>query len=301
MTAPRYPIYVPSKGRSTNAQALTIRFLMLDKVPFRVVVEEDEHDAYAAVVGEERILVLPESGGGLIYARNWIKAHAIAEGHERHWQLDDNMRHVRRMWKNTRVPCNSGPALRCVEDFSDRYENVAISGLAYEMFVVPYQRIPPFYLNQHVYSCTLVNNQIPHQWRLRHNDDTDMCLQVLADGWCTVLINAFMVSKVRTMKIAGGNTDDLYQGDGRLKMARSLERVWPGTVRTDRRYGRPQHVIAKAWQQFDTPLKLKPGIDLAALAGTREEYGLDLKQVRPTIKSDRLQREFDKRQEADEG
>lgn len=293
---PRYPIYVPSKGRWTKAQALTVRFLMLDKVPFRLVCEEEEVEHYAPLVGADRILTLPESGGGLIFARNWIKAHSIAEGHERHWQLDDNMRHVRRMWKNTRVPCNSGPALRAVEDFSDRYENVAISGLAYEMFVVPYQQIPPFYLNQHVYSCTLVNNAIPHTWRLRHNDDTDICLQVLADGWCTVLINAFMVSKVRTMKIAGGNTADLYQGDGRLKMARSLERVWPGVVRTDRRYGRPQHVIARSWLNFDTPLKLKPGVDLEQLAASRDEYGMELKQVRAKVKSDRLAREYERRQ-----
>ena len=68
----------------------------------------------------------------------------------------------------------------------------------------------------HVYSCTLVLNSIPHRWRGEYNEDTDICLQVLADGWCTILVNAYLAKKTHTMKTSGGNTDVLYQGDGRL-------------------------------------------------------------------------------------
>lgn len=39
----------------------------------------------------------------------------------------------------------------------------------------------------HVYSCTLILNSIEQRWRLLYNDDTDLCLQVLAAGWCTIL------------------------------------------------------------------------------------------------------------------
>jgi len=61
-------------------------------------------------------------------------------------------------------------------------------------------------------------------------------------------------------------------------MARSLERAWPGVVQVKRRYGRPQHVVA--WGRFDTPLKLKPGIDLASFPKV-DESGLSLTQRRP--------------------
>jgi hypothetical protein len=88
------------------------------------------------------------------------------------------------------------------------------------------------------------------------------------------------------MKVAGGNTDDLYQGDGRLVMARSLERLWPGVVRVDRRYGRPQHVVN--WRRFDTPLQLRDDVDLAALAENPNNYGMRLDAVKP-VKSARLQ------------
>jgi len=284
---PRYPVYVPSKGRFEVCQ--TAKFLLKDGTPFRLVVEQQEAEAYTSRFGSEQVLTLPDSNQGLIFARNWIKAHATAEGHERHWQLDDNIQVItRRCKEGRRFHCQSGVALRCVEDFCDRYENVAVAGLNYEMFMKASQRVPPFYLNCRVYSCTLILNSIPHRWRTRYNDDTDLCLQVLADGWCTVLCNAFLAKKTQTMKVKGGNTAALYQGDGRLKMARSLERLWPGVVKTDRRFKRPQHVVKDAWRRFDTPLRLKPGIDLAALPKVNE-YGMTLKQVKP-IKSEALRR-----------
>ena len=284
---PRYPIYVPTKGRHDEASALTIRFLLRDETPFRIVIEREELDEYRRWVPDDQILVLPpHPPQGVIFARNWIKAHAIAEGHERHWQLDDNIRNIKRMYRGRRLACDSGPALACVEDFTDRYTNVALSGLNYEMFLVG--RKPPFYRNVHVYSCTLINNVIPHQWRGVYNEDTDLCLQVLADGWCTILFNAFFAEKARTMLFKGGNTTEIYGGDGRLAMARSLERQWPGVVSVNRRFGRPQHVVKDAWKRFDTALIRRPDVDLDALP-ERDEYGLDLVAVQE-VKAEGLKR-----------
>lgn len=283
---PRYPVYVPSKGRVDRC--LTARFLIRDGVPFHLVVEPQESEDYAALYGEEHILILPFSNpGSVIPARNWIKSHATANGYLRHWQLDDNIRHLERRWKGKRIPTDAGVILAASEDFTDRYENIAVLGLAYEMFVPDGEKLPPFYLNVHVYSCCLILNSLPHKWRGQYNEDTDYCLQVLADGWCTVLINAFQAEKVSSMVMKGGNTQTLYQGDGRLKMARSLERMWPGVVETKRRYGRPQHVVKDAWGKFDTPLKLKPGISLDNLPVN--EYGMKMVQV-SEVKSERMKK-----------
>lgn len=282
---PRYPIYIPSKGRANVCR--TARFLIKDGVPFHLVVESQEREAYADKFGEERLLVLPFSNrGSVIPARNWIKEHATKAGYLRHWQIDDNILYVKRRYKGRRIPCRSGIAFAIMENFVDRYENVAIAGLNYLPFVPNDIKKPPFNLNVHVYSCTLILNSLPHKWRGRYNEDTDYCLQVLAGGWCTVLFNAFMVRKAQTMTMKGGNTKELYHGDGRLKMARALERLWPGVVTTKRRFRRPQHVIKNAWGRFDTPLKLKPGINLDKLEPN--EYGMKLVQVRPEIKNKEL-------------
>jgi hypothetical protein len=285
---PRYPVYLPTKGRARSP--LTARILQRDSVPFYLVVEPQEEDAYREAIAREsfagaELLVLPFSNLGLgsIPARNWIIDHAIAAGFARHWQLDDNINEFRRLFRSRRVPCHAGVALRACEDFTDRYSNVAISGLNYTMFVAPGTK-KPFVTNVHVYSCTLVNDAIPHRWRGRYNEDTDLCLQVLADGWTTILLNAFMAHKLRTMVSRGGNTDDLYAGDGRLKMARALERAWPGVVTVDRRYGRPQHVID--WTKFTTPLEPNPE------PGAPPDYGLRVVAKKP-VRSDALRKLLD--------
>jgi hypothetical protein len=286
---PRYPIYVISKGRAK--QCLTAKFLMRDNVPYQLIIEPQEYDAYAAEFGEDRLTVLPFSNLGLgsIPARNWVWERAISAGAERHWILDDNIRQIHRLYRGQRVPCESGPGFACVEDFTDRYENVGISGMNYHMFGV--KGSPPFRSNVHVYSCLLIRNDIPQRWRGRYNEDADLCLQILASGLCTVLVNVFLIQKMTTMTMKGGNTEDLYKDDGRLKMARSLERVWPHVVSTDRRFRRPQHVIRDAWRGFDTPLKLKPGIDLKQFTEANE-YGLKLRAVKP-IKSEAVRKLLD--------
>lgn len=280
---PHYPIYIPSKGR--YGECKTALLFEAEGVPYRLVVEPQEVDEYTARFGVDRVLALPFSnlGRGSIPARNWIKEHATAEGHKRHWQWDDNIRKVGRYYSGKRLRCAPLPAICATEDFVDRYENIAVAGLNYMTFCIPQRDStkpkPPFQLNTHVYSCTLTLNSTPHQWRGRYNEDTDYCLQVLADGWCTVLVNAFWVDKQPTMTMKGGNSDELYRGDGRLHMAQELARRWPRIVEVKRRWGRPQHVVN--WKKFRTELKRRDDIDWAAIeAGGPNDYGLQLVKVK---------------------
>lgn len=289
MKLPRYPVYVISKGRSDRC--LTANFLLRDRMPFHLVVEPQEADAYAAKYGRERLLVTPFSNlqQGSIPARNFVWQHALDSGAERHWILDDNIRGMLRRFKARRLHCNSGIGFACTEDFIDRYENIAIGGLAYEMFVPDRRTFQPFLLNVHVYSCLLIRNDLPQRWRGRYNEDTDLCLQVLSAGWCTVLVQAFVVSKMATMTMRGGNSDQLYRGDGRVAMARSLERAWPYVVRTDRRFRRPQHKVRDEWRKFDTPLVRRADLDWDALPPV-DEYGMQLVQVGEQVRSPELAR-----------
>lgn len=254
----KYPIYVISKGRWDLSY--TASFLLKDGITFKLVVEPQEFDNYASKFGADQLLKLPFSNLGLgsIPARNWVWDHAKQSGAKRHWILDDNIRSVKTFVKGKRVRCHSRQAFSTAEQFVDRYSNVAIAGLNYAMFGFcggSRTPVPPFYLNTRVYSCLLINNAIPFRWRGRYNEDTDLCLQVLTAGYCTVNINAFLIEKLATMTCKGGNTAELYKGNGRLKMARSLELQWahyPGLVKTIWRFNRPQHWVN--WKQFKHPL-----------------------------------------------
>ncbi len=291
-------MYVPSKGRYDNN--LTAKMFARDRVPFTLVVEPAEQDHYAAVWGDKATIeVLPADGFGLMAARNWIRDHAEAAGADRHWQFDDNIRGMLRPYKGKRLPIEAGAALTPAEDFVDRYTNVALAGFQYYTFHPDTCVYPPFVHNVHVYSATLVNHAMPYRWRRAYNDDTDIVLQALVGGWATILFNAFLIDKLRTMTMAGGNTTDLYDPleDGRLKMARSLERDWPGVVTTKRRFERPQHVVKGEWSWFDTPLIRRP--DLVLPEGN-DEYGMQLREVKP-IKSDRVRSIVAQHKEATSG
>jgi hypothetical protein len=61
------------------------------------------------------------------------------------------------------------------------------------------------------------------------------------------LFYAFLAEKRATMSMRGGNTDELYRRDdkfdGRLEMARSLQRQHPDVVKITRKWGRWQHQV----------------------------------------------------------
>jgi hypothetical protein len=285
---PRYPVFVPSKGRHAVTDRMTVGRLLSEGVPFRLVVEPAEEAAYRARYPRADVLVTPRDEMRLLGVRNWIRDVSIDEGHDRHWQLDDNIQNFARLYRGHRIPVDAGVALRVCEDFTDRYTNIGVSGLNYRTFVRG-STATPFHLNVHVYSTSLIWNRMPYRWRALYNDDTDLCLQVLAGGLCTVALNLFMANKSKTMVVKGGNTDDLYQSDGRLRMARSLQRQWPYVVETKRRFGRPQHVIKGAWRGFDTPLIRRDDLDWSSLQRL-DEYGLDLVQVADEIKAPTMRR-----------
>ena len=241
---PQYPIYIVSKGRWQSR--LTVKALERARVPYRIVVEPQEYDAYAAVIDPANILTLPfgSLGQGSIPARNWIWEHAVGEGHRRHWVLDDNIREFYYLYKNIKYRITSGTIFRAAEDFVDRYANVPLAGFQYEKFAPRRAKRPPFALNTRVYSCILIDSALDLRWRGRYNEDTDLSLRVLKRGLCTVLFYIFLAEKVTTMKMRGGNTDTLYRApDARLKMAQSLVLQHPDVARVTWKWNRWQHQI----------------------------------------------------------
>jgi hypothetical protein len=241
---PKYPIYIISKGRADTG--LTYKFLEEMNQPYHIVIEKQEYKQYRKYIDKEKILVLPFSnlGQGGIPARNWVWEHAIATGSFRHWIMDDNIDGFWRSNHNRRVRVRTPALFRCHEDFIDRYENVAMSGLNYYMFCPDKVIKPPYELNTRIYSCILLRNDLPYRWRGRYNEDTDLSIRILKDGWCTILFMAMLAKKMPTMTMKGGNTEDLYEiENGRLLMAQSLEEQHPDIVTITRKWDRWQHQV----------------------------------------------------------
>ncbi len=271
---PQYPVYIISKGRWERR--LTSRSLEEIGVPYSIVIEPQEYAQYASVIDPAKILVLPFSNLGLggIPARNWVWEHAKASGAKRHWILDDNIHRFYRLHRNKKIPVADGTCFRIIEQFSDRYTNVRLSGINYQWLCKATDKVPPIYINTRIYSCLLIENDMPleEKWRGRYNEDTDLSLRVMKAGDCTVMFNSFLCGKASTMTMKGGNTDELYKDDGRLKMAQSLVDQHPDVTVVSHKFKRIQHHVN--YSKFVVN-RLKRRVDYVAPGGVND-FGMTL-------------------------
>lgn len=285
---PNFPVYIVSKGRWESR--LTSKELDRLGVPYHVIVEAAEYDAYASTIGPARALVLPQryldeydtcdelgntKSKGPGAARNFAWDHAIERGAAWHWVMDDNISRFSRMNRNLAVYVTSGTIFRVAEDFIMRYSSVAQAGFQYDFFARAKRPEPPYRLNTRIYSCLLIRNDIPYRWRARYNEDTDLSLRVLKDGWATVLFYAFQQSKAQTQTMRGGNTADFYAVEGTAAKSEMLARLHPDVARVVPRFGRVHHHVNYRPFQHN-PLRRKPGL---VIPHGVNNYGMALESV----------------------
>ena len=260
---PQYPVFVVSKGRWESR--LTIKSLNEMNISnYWVVVESQEYENYASIIEPSKILVLPYDNPEhtSVPARNFAWECAEKIGAKRFWLEDDNIRGFSRLNHNESNLVKTGTFFRVMEDFVERYTNIALACPGYGFMGGGTRRKkPPFKLNVACYSCVLIKTDLPFRFRGKYNEDTDLSLMALKAGLCTVVFHAFLQNKTTTMTMKGGNTDTLYQGNGRRLMAEYLQSVHPDVVKIDKRWGRYQHVVD--YRSFkNNKLIKKPGIDI---------------------------------------
>jgi len=285
---PASPIYIISKGR--HESRLTSRTLERLGVPYLIVVEEQEREKYASVIDPKKILVLDpqyqhdydafddlgetkSKGSGP--ARNFVWDHAASKGAAWYWIMDDNINGFFRFNKNMKIPVGDGAIFLAMEDFVQRYTNVAMAGPNYFMFASRKAKGPPFTPNTRVYSCNLIRTDSPYRWRGRYNEDTDLSIRMLKDKWVTILFNAFLQFKMTTQTMKGGNTDTLYK-DGTLEKSKMLVQMHPDVAKLAWRFGRPHHYVD--YRSFkDNALRRRTDVEIS---GKVNNYGMVLKRLK---------------------
>lgn len=284
---PSAPIYVVSKGRADTR--LTVKALERMRVPYRIIVEEQEREMYEAVIEPSNVLVLDpkyqavydtfddlgdtkSKGPGA--ARNFAWDHSIEHGHAWHWVMDDNIREFYRLNRNHKVPLADGTGFAVMEAFAQRFRNVGMAGPNYAFFAKRKQKLRPFITNTRIYSCNLIRNDVPMRWRGRYNEDTDLSLRMLKSGWCTIQFNAYLQSKMRTQTMNGGNTAEFYADEGTRAKSEMQVRMHPDVSRVTHRFGRKHHFVDYTGFQA-LKLWLRDDIDLDAEAN---EFGMMLRE-----------------------
>ena len=255
----RYPIYVVSKGRSQNCY--TSRFLTQMEVKHYIVVEPQEVEEYRKyntndyatllvmdMNYKEKYDTFDELGDskskGPGAARNFCWDDSINRGYKWHWVFDDNTTEgFHYMNHNRKIKCRTGAFFGAIEDFVDRYTNIAIAGLNYSKFCKESDKTPAYVMNTRIYSFLLIRNDIPYRWRGRYNEDTDLSLRVLKDGWCTIQFNAFLAGKATTQTVSGGNTEEFYKNEGTYNKSKMLEDMHPDVAKLVWKFNRWHHQV----------------------------------------------------------
>jgi len=254
-----------------------------------LVIERSEFDSYAEVIDPLTLVVLDPAyqrdydtfddlgdtkSKGPGAARNFAWDHAIAAGHRYHWVMDDNINGFYRLNHNLKTPVATGACFAAMEDFTDRYDNVVMSGPNYFMFAARKTCVPAFVTNTRIYSCNLIRNDAPFRWRGRYNEDTDLSLRMLKAGYCTVQFNAFLQYKMPTQTIKGGNTADFYAGEGTKPKSEMLAKMHPDLARVVFKFDRWHHYVD--YSPFASMrIHRKPGVEVERGVNN---YGMFLQQ-----------------------
>ena len=254
---PQYPIYVISKGRSDSC--VTADFLIKMDVPFRIVIEKSDWNDYKRYYDESILLELEEKfrdeydtyidnfdesrSKGSGPARNFVWWHAKnIQKSEYHWIIDDNIFGFCYYMNTRRLLAVDGSLFACAEDFINRYENIAVAGLNYYSFTVPSSKDTPYVANTKIYSCLLIKNNLPFRWGGRYNEDVDLCIRALKEGYSTIQFDAYISKKAATQTMKGGNTDAFYAEEGTLPKSNMLAHNHPDITHVQWRYQRWHHM-----------------------------------------------------------
>lgn len=300
---PQFPLYIPTKGRSQYMH--TSRALSGMGIEHYLVVEKDQIPDYQEAIDRLGVLAtiveldtkfqdeyetLDDLGNtrskGPGPARNFAWQHSIDNGFSHHWVMDDNIHWFYRYTDNKKVGCRSPALFRAMEDFSNRFKNVMMSGPNYMSFVPANYFFPPFVKNTRIYSCNFIRNDIPFRWRGRYNEDTILSLDIITSGNCTIQYNSFLQDKMVTQSLKGGNTEEFYHKEGEVEVtgeyaiggtdakSQMLQDVYPKYAKVVHKFGRTHHQVN--YRQFQNPLIFRD--DFIQPEGN-DEYGMVLRDV----------------------
>ena len=113
----------------------------------------------------------------------------------------------------------------------------------------------PYTMNTRIYSFILNRNDLDYRWRGTWNEDTDLSLRILKDGWCTVQFNQMLAAKMTTQKVKGGNTAEFYKDNGTFLKSKMLENMHPDVAKVVWKFSRWHHEVD--YSGFKQELKIK--------------------------------------------
>lgn len=245
-----YPIYIPSRHRFDKP--ITTKVFDDDNIPYRILVEPHDYDNYRARYDDDQLIRLPKDNQGIAYVRNYALEHARDTGHDYFWMFDDDIRSFQIRQDGKAIKTNPRPLLKLIENITNDYENIGGSCIAHSAFIFGQDGKAPVVYNSQIYCAELITTQAKARFRKGVADDIDFSMQLLHEGWVTLVYKRIGFTSATSGTISGGLVDSEYKEDGRLALFQQLQAYWPGAFNIGyHKDGRP-HVISRNYYRHFT-------------------------------------------------
>ena len=251
------PVYIPTRGRAADCR--TARLLDKQRMPYTLVVEAPEAQAYADRHPDAITLALEAEGRGISYARNATLAAMRAAGHRWAWMLDDDITGfcVAPKGRCTRAPASEvlvGAAEVIMAD-----PEVAYGALEYVQYAWQTDRpnrgmlVGPGYCDVAVLVDTRKTFPIRYRGYVDLKEDRDFVLQVLALGHKTARATRFAFECPANGSNPGGLSPTYAEAGKEVEACRRMVELWgPGVCREIRKPDGRRDVRIN-WRAFAPP------------------------------------------------
>lgn len=242
----KYPIYIPSKARSNNCITPN-NLYKYDFNSFKIVIEPQDYKKYKNYFNENNLLQLNKNDMGIAYVRQFIKNHS--SNYSFHWQLDDDLRFKKRI-NNKNVPYNPIEMFCEVENYIDRHSNIGLAGLRNSVFAFSQKNDIAY--NKQIASCVLVNTNTKCKYRKDTIEDTDYSMQILSEGYCTIIFNRLLYDNPPQGKVRGGNS--VIHHSKITELQKNLVKTWDNCFQVEYLEGKsvPSRIKpSRIWQTFE--------------------------------------------------
>ena len=245
----KYTIYIPSKKRSNNCK--TAIELQKEDINFKIVVEKNDLKNYLKFYNKKNIIVLDKENQGIAYARQFIKKYSSNKKELYHWQMDDDLSFLKRK-NNKNIKCSALYNIRKIEKYVQKYKNIGIASMRNSVFAFSLK--PKYSINRQCVTSFLINNKCKAKFRNNIIEDTDFNMQVLVEGWCTIIFNRLLFNNPPVAKNKGGNTESHYAKITTLQ--KNLIKQWPKCfeLKLDEKNGQTKIKPSQIWKKFPQTL-----------------------------------------------
>ncbi len=239
-----WPTFIISKGRAGSA-------IVHSELDPTLVVEPAEAELYRRSFPSSRLALLPESGQGIAYVRNWVKAQASGW----YWILDDDVTGFGLVKDGKCHRASATEVLLKAQGVIAGVPDAAAGSLSYRQFAWSAQKEAALDRSVEVVGAIHPERAKWFQYRKRValKEDRDFAMQIVSSGLRTV-IAARCYFETKPIAQAEGGLAEEYRAKRDEESSLEMARLWPGAV-TLKKNSRGRTDIAIDWRSLKPRVK----------------------------------------------